>query len=169
MRLAEAVSLIKNKQLETNEAQIWADLGSGEGLFSRALLSLLPEQSQIYAVDQQFYHFEKPIHFIQANFIQERPNIPLLNGILMANSLHFVADKGAFLEKIKAQLLPGGAFLLVEYDTQRGNPWVPYPLNFAAAVDLFDEAGFQSIGKLNERPSLYNRANIYSALFLKLE
>lgn len=169
MKLAEAVALIKNKQLETNEAQIWADLGSGDGLFSRALLSLLPEQSQIYAVDQQFYHFEKPIHFIQANFTDELPSIPPLNGVLMANSLHFVADKLAFLEKIKVQLLPGGAFLLVEYDTQQGNPWVPYPLNYAAALDLFDEVGFQSMGKLNERPSLYNRANIYAALFSKSE
>lgn len=170
MKLAEAVSLIKNKQLETNEAQIWADLGSGEGLFSRALLSLLPKQSQIYAVDQQLYHFEDPnIHFIQADFIKKTPQLPPLNGILMANSLHFVPDKLAFLEKIKLQLLPKGAFLLIEYDMQRSNQWVPYPLNFAAAVDLFDEAGFQIIGKLNERPSLYNRANIYSALFLKLE
>lgn len=170
MKLVEAVSLIQSNHLDIKGAQIWADLGCGNGLFSQALLSLLPEHSQIYAVDQQFYHFEDPnIHFIQADFIKKTPQLPPLNGILMANSLHFVADKLAFLEKIKLQLSPKGAFLLIEYDVQRGNQWVPYPLSYTAALDLFKEAGFQSLGKLNEMPSLYNRANIYSALFIKLD
>ena len=170
MTLSEAVELIKNKHLEKDTAQIWADLGCGNGLFSRALLSLLPESSQMYAVDQQVYPFEESnIHFIQADFVKQTPALPPLNGVLMANSLHFVADKLAFLEKIKLQLLPAGAFLLIEYDMRRGNPWVPYPLNFNAALDLFAQAGFQSMGKVNEKPSLYNRANIYSALFIKLD
>ena len=48
--------------------------------------------------------------------------------IVMANSLHFVrdADKAGVLRRLLSHLRPGGRFILVEYDADAGNQWVPY-------------------------------------------
>lgn len=167
MTLDEASHLIAGSHFAGATQQTWADLGCGSGLFSRALLGLLPRGSTVYALDQQVYSITDPgIHFIQADFVHQNLDLPSLDGILMANSLHFVADKMALLQRLKGNLMPQAAFLLIEYDTQRGNPWVPYPLSFAAAQHLFNQAGFQSLGKTGEKPSLYGRAKIYAALFI---
>lgn len=83
-------------------------------------------------------------------------------GILLANALHFVADAPAFVRACTA----GAArprFLVVEYDTDRANPWVPYPLNRVRLKALFAEAGYRSFRVLGTRPSIYQRAAIYAA------
>lgn len=166
MTLSEASTLINNEHLKSQTPQIWADLGCGDGLFSRALLSLLPAQSSIYAIDQHPFSFTEPnIHFLKLDFVHQPLELPQLDGILMANSLHFVPNKLLLLEKIKTQLRPNGIFVLVEYDTEVANPWVLYPLSFAAATKLFAQSGFAALGKSNERQSLYQRAKIYAALF----
>ena len=53
MELSTAIALIrKGIRNESIEPQVWADLGAGSGLFSRALATLLPPASKIYAVDR---------------------------------------------------------------------------------------------------------------------
>jgi hypothetical protein len=44
------------------------------------------------------------------------------------------------------------------------NQWVPYPLDFAALKELFLSSGFSLVEKLHEQPSLFGRANLYSAV-----
>jgi hypothetical protein len=53
--------------------------------------------------------------------------------------------------------------LLVEYDMDTANPWVPYPVSFTSLMQLFQELGYTTIQHLGELPSRYNRANIYAA------
>jgi hypothetical protein len=60
-----------------------------------------------------------------------------LDGILMANSLHYLRHQSAFIRKSASQLRAHHQFLIVEYDLRRGNPWVPYPLDQGAARQLF--------------------------------
>jgi len=169
MTLPDAKALINCDSLHTPQPQTWFDLGCGSGLFSNALAELLPEESSIYAIDQQPTKFKsKNIKFFQLDFVKDPLPIQLpVNGILMANSLHFVKDKLLFLNKVKDHLLPGGVFLVVEYDMDTPNPWVPYPVGFLSAQDLFKAAGFERGDKISERPSTLNGRNIYSALFLK--
>lgn len=165
----DAKLFIDHPGIKTAYPQHWADLGCGTGLFTRALFQLLPARSEVYALDRDQFRFaEAGIHFIQQDFVRNPPVFPVqLHGVLMANSLHFVADKMDFLTRLKEQLLPAAAFLLVEYDSNQANPWVPYPLPKQAAVELFTSLGFDFQGHLHEQASLYNRANIYSASFLK--
>jgi trans-aconitate methyltransferase len=161
--LSEARQLISSPSLPTDLNQQWADLGCGDGLFSKALLTMLPEGSIVHAIDQTRQSFSEPnIKFQKLNFEKDELVLPLLNGILMANSLHFIKDKIFLLRKLKNNLLRGGSFILIEYDLSVANPWVPYPLNYIAAIGLFKEAGFDLIEKIGERKSVFNSTTIYS-------
>jgi len=169
MTLNEALSLINDAVPllpRPGQAQHWADLGCGAGLFTEALARLLPEASTIHGIDTNpgFRHHTLPnatrLIPLKADF--ERDDLPLgnLDGILMANSLHYVKDKPTLLLKLRTYMRAEAPFLIVEYDTDQPVPrWVPYPLSFASLTKLFPNAQ-----KLGERPSAYGRANIYAAI-----
>jgi SAM-dependent methyltransferase len=171
MQLKEAVTLIRTDQIKNDLPQIWADLGCGAGLFTRALSGILYEQSTVYAVDKNMSSFKTTSIFdkinirqLESDFVTDILDIRNLDGILMANTFHFVRDKNAFLEKIKSYFKDQPLFLIVEYDLDSPNGWVPYPMNFISLNKFFTGAGFDSIIKISERPSIYHRANIYSAV-----
>jgi hypothetical protein len=92
--------------------------------------------------------------------------IPLknLDGVVLANALHFVGPKKLFLKQLKKMLKSSGRVIIVEYDMNKPNEWVPYPVSFADLEKLAQEAGFGATVRLGETPSVYNRANIYAAL-----
>jgi SAM-dependent methyltransferase len=176
--------------------QRWADLGCGSGLFTEALARFLPSGSSIYGVD-----FRPTLYSTSVNGVSLIPvssdfvNIPLpiddLDGILMANSFHYVKDKPALLQQLKTHLRPGGiaaapataaasepaahsipattaaagSLLIVEYDTDSPVPtWVPWPVSYASLQPLLAAAGWPHIEKLGERPSAYGRSTMYAAL-----
>lgn len=152
---------------------IWADLGAGTGAFTRALADLLGAGAQIYAVDTDSRalrtqaslmrtHFpEVQVEYLTADFT--RPlSLPLLDGLLMANALHYVRHKGPVLDLIHTYLHPGGRLLLIEYNAQRGNPWVPYPLTYAAWETLARQHSFAQTRLLTTVPSRFLR-EIYAA------
>lgn len=172
MKLFEAIELIGNDQVVGGEPALWADLGCGSGLFTEALASLLPTGSTIYAVDKVQIDFQKqsiPAHIqiqtLRLDFEQERFPVAGMDGFLMANSLHYVADKPRLIQSLAQQLKPGGRFLIVEYDTDIPVPtWVPYPCSFQTLSNLFKTEGFSSVQRLAGRPSLFRRAELYAAL-----
>jgi hypothetical protein len=47
----------------------------------------------------------------------------------MTNALHFQPPQvqEAVVRQIRAYLRPGSRLILVEYDSDEGNPWMPYP------------------------------------------
>lgn len=171
MELKSAIALIENNFLANQTTpQVWADLGCGDGLFSRALASLLPSGSTVYAIDKKPSRITSPhtsvtIKTLILDFVKDPLPVLPLNGILMANAFHYVADKTSFLAKVRTLLKPAGIWLLVEYDTDQPVPaWVPFPMSYTSLSRFFQSQGFGSIEKLGEQPSIYGRANIYAAL-----
>ena len=107
------------------------------------------------------------VTYHRADFTQSL-SLPALDGIVMANALHFVrhgAVQRALVEKIRDYLKPEGRLLLVEYDTDRGNRWVPNPLSFSSWQKLAGECGFDSTCLLASRPSRF-LGGIYAAMSL---
>lgn len=171
MELSAAIELIQNKNLPPPGAAVWCDLGCGSGLFTFALAHLLNAGSSVYAVDKtavKLNTFLQPeataVLPLQLDF--ETSPLPLhdLDGILMANSLHYVRDKVALIRNLSACLKPNGNFLIVEYDTDTPvSHWVPYPISFRKLKQVFSAAGFAAIEQVGERESVYGRANLYAA------
>jgi hypothetical protein len=86
-----------------------------------------------------------------------------LDGILLANALHYVADQPAFLQSITAAFRGRPRFLVVEYDTAHANPWVPYPVSRQRLGTLAAGGGWE-LRPLGTRPSVYRRAALYAVL-----
>ena len=106
------------------------------------------------------------VTYIPADFT--RPlNIPQLDGIIMANSLHFIRKKDEVLQHIASYLRPGVRLLLVEYNVDRGNMWVPYPFSYETWETLARKNGFVSTRLLERRPSSFLN-EMYSAESLRL-
>ena len=171
MKLEEAASLIQTEEIKHEFPETWADLGCGSGLFTHALSTFLADQSLIYAVDNNLSSFrmntirdQVVIKKVLSNFETDSMNLTNLDGILMANSLHYIKNKKAFLEKAKTWYGNKPVFLIVEYDRDHSNPWVPYPISFQKLKELFTLTGFTEIKKLHEKKSFYGGGKMYSAL-----
>lgn len=172
MELRDAIELIRFDVGKTPAK--WADLGCGGGLFSRALAHLLVPGSTVFAIDRtapafDFSGDEKGIELKKqtADFIDDEWGFSPLDGILMANSFHYVKEKASFIHKLTAYLKPDGRLLFVEYDTDVSNAWVPYPVRVEGLRLLLAKSGFSFNQKLHERPSAYGRAKLYSLLAKK--
>jgi SAM-dependent methyltransferase len=153
---------------------VWADLGAGHGAFTLALAELIGPQGVIHAVDrdrgalaelEQAMHARFPavaVTIHPADFT--RPlDLPPLDGVVMANSLHFHRRQEPILEAVRAMLRPGGRLIGVEYNVEAGNPWVPYPISYPVWESLARRAGFAETRLLATRPSRFLR-EIYSAV-----
>lgn len=153
-------------QQAIGENEVWADFGSGEGSFTLALQDIAPK-NHIFSIDKdegrlklQKRHFST--HFPHANitFLAKDFTKPLvlppLDGILMANSLHFIAHQSSFLKNhVSSYLKPHGKLLIVEYNTTKGNMWVPYPIAWKNLSSLFEESGFIQSTFLHSVPSSF--------------
>ncbi len=153
----------------------WADLGAGTGAFTLALRELIGPEAEIHAVDKDRSSLDElsrlyrarfgaaeGLHTVRADFARALPPLPALDGVLMANSLHFFKDKLSLLSRVRELLKPDGRLLLVEYNVDRGNIWVPYPLSFGTYAALAPRAGLTAPHLLATHPSSFLR-EFYSA------
>jgi ubiquinone/menaquinone biosynthesis C-methylase UbiE len=156
--------------------QMWADLGSGTGAFTLALAELLGPGGCIYSLDKDAAALHEQqsrmrsrfpnvqVEYVKANFMSPL-NLPPLDGIVMANSLHFLRpqEKDALLQRVKGVLKPHGRFILVEYNVDRGNTWVPFPLSYTSWEVVAQRNGFVDTRLLDTVRSSF-LGQIYSAL-----
>ena len=172
MLLRDAVAMFEGSDLAAAGPTRWADLGCGSGRFTLALAERLAPGSIIHAMDRDARalaridtdHRNARIQTHRGDFTKQPWPFTDLDGILMANSLHYIEHRHAFIRECQPRLRRSHRFLIVEYDTDKANPWVPYPLSQNALADLFRDAGYTSFRTLGSRPSLYHRAPLYAAL-----
>jgi len=175
MNHSDRVSLLRNGI--SPKSRVWAEFGSGHGAFTLALAELIHPDGIIYSVDrnssalrEQEQIMRKRFRLLEAYYLAadfSKPlDLPMLDGILMANAFHFLQDKEKFLRMIGGYFKPEGRLLIVEYNVEQGNHWVPYPISFESWKDLAMQCGFKETSLLNTIPSKYHR-EIYSALSYK--
>ena len=159
---------------------IYADLGAGSGAFTLALRELVGLDSTIHAVDKDKssldelekahrarFHSTEHLTLLPNDF--SRPlSLPPLDGIVMANSLHFFKDKEKILRHVREFLKPNGALIIVEYNVDSGNMWVPHPLTFETYRTLAPHAGFSEPRLLAKVPSRFLK-EFYSAIAYRIE
>jgi ubiquinone/menaquinone biosynthesis C-methylase UbiE len=153
---------------------VWADLGAGTGAFTLALRDVAGPATEIHAVDRDRHALQtlrtafdrafpgSRLHLHPADFT-EPLELPPLDGILAANAVHFVRDQTALLRRWRGYLKPEGRLLIVEYDTDEGNRWVPHPRSFTSLATVVERAGFSKPVLLGTVGSRFLE-RIYSAL-----
>lgn len=145
---------------------VWADLGCGDGVFSYLLGELLAPGSQLYAVDKNAGALRQltrnltgrcsniTLHPTQADFTQPLP-LPPLDGIVLANALHFVETKTPVLAQLALLLKPGACLVIIEYNTNQSNYAVPYPLDETVFLSLVATVGLHNAKIVARAPSSF--------------
>lgn len=175
MEHRDHVNLLRNGI--TQPGGIWADFGSGSGAFTLALRELVGADAEIYSIDQDGGRLREQerafkqmfpqsnVHYICADFSKSM-DLPPLDGVVMANALHYFKDKEKLLRHVAGYLKPGGAFILVEYNVDSGNLWVPHPLSWNTFQKLAPSADFARPRLLATHPSRFLEG-FYSAIAYK--
>lgn len=153
---------------------VWADFGSGTGAFTLALAELIGATGEIYSVDKDRGALREQeralrarcpalrVHYNADDFA--RPlSLPPLDGLVVANSLHFHRDKEPIMRLMRGYLKPGGRMLLVEYNVDNGNFAVPFPISYPKWEALAERSGFEHTELLAVRLSRFLK-EIYSAV-----
>lgn len=154
----------------------WAELGAGTGTFTHALAELLGGAGRVIAVDRDVARVRAleqvarrraegvaPIEVVHADFTGALA-LPALDGLLLANALHFVPDDAqvAVLARCATAVRAGGRLVLVEYENRAASRWVPFPVDFARFVQLARALGGSPPERVGERRSAYG-GTIYAA------
>jgi len=161
----DAVALLR-AAVPSADGETWADLGAGTGTFTRALASLVGAGGRVIAVDRDAHALRAidawaarqgggaAVEVVEAD-VSAALDLPPLDGVVMANVLHFAADAGAVLSRVAQRLKPGGRLVLVEYEGRRPGPWVPYPVSAARFAELAADAGLTPPRVVATRPSAF--------------
>jgi ubiquinone/menaquinone biosynthesis C-methylase UbiE len=179
MNHSDHVRLLQNGI--SSKGGTWADLGSGAGAFTLALAEVVGPKGEIYSIDKdqdalreqaqamprKFPSFNA--HYIHADFTRHL-DLPMLDGIVMANALHFLPHvaKDKLLKQMLNYLCPGGRLIVVEYNVDRGNIWVPYPMAYTTWESIATRNGFVET-RLLATASSHFLEEIYSALSFRSE
>lgn len=154
---------------------VWADLGAGTGTFTRALADLLAVRSRIYAVDRDA-RAVRALRSVKAGNVDIVPvyadfessdlaaalDGAVLDGVLLANALHFVHDADDVLRRIVQLIRPGGRVVVVEYDRRAPSRWVPFPIATTDLREMAAHAGLVDFTVTATHPSAY-AGTLYAA------
>lgn len=170
----------------------WADLGAGQGTFTRALARLLGPNARVAAVDREPRSLAvlatrvdaadtaRPcpttgarISVHEADFtdpaaldaVWSTLGWAALDGVLLANALHFVPApaQAGVVAGLVSRLHPDGRLVIVEYEGRRPSRWVPAPVPFARLGEL--AAGLATVAgpvRVGTRPSAFG-GSMYAA------
>lgn len=141
---------------------------------ARAFNAMFPD-SRVHFLNEDFTRSLVLPHKDAQGHSTTYTNLPPLDGVVIANALHYLPDdvpapgsrggasKLTVLQSVRARLKTEGRLILVEYNSDSGNPWVPYPLSFERFRALALRAGFAPPQLLSSVPSRFLN-EIYSAV-----
>ena len=90
---------------------------------------------------------------LQKEFLQKK----------ISNSDEDINTSSKYIHLDRSSLNQNGRFILVEYNVDRGNHWVPYPLSFTSWRQLAQKSGFKQTELLATYPSRFLH-EIYAAV-----
>lgn len=144
----------------------WADFGAGTGNFTRAMRELVGERAAIYAVDRDRHALSRQpddVRCVAADLTRKINDMPPLDGLLIANALHFVRDQRETTRLLMQYLKPGGVFLVVEYDVRLPRGYIPHPLSYTRFERIAAESGLHSAAQVGARKSPTTGTVMYAA------
>ncbi len=147
---------------------VWADFGAGGGAFTLALRDVAGSEVEIIAVDRDRGGLRSlrtamdrqfpgtRLRLLEADFTGNLA-LPPLDGILTTNAIHYVPwqDQAVLLRRWRGFLKPHGRLIVVEYDADRGNRWVPYPMSFTTFGTTAQAARFAEPERIGSVPSRF--------------
>ena len=156
---------------------VWIDFGAGTGTFTRALANRLGPGSRVYAVDRDRRAVASltgkrwmrgvDVVPVLSDFTKPSPLPGLtaasVDGMLFANSLHFVAQPEVMLAGLVPLVRPNGSVVIIEYDGRRANRWVPHPIPSESLAAVLADAGLPAPAIVAGRPSAYG-GSLYVAV-----
>jgi len=146
VNLTERRTLLSAASPRPGEA--WGDFGCGAGAFTLPLAEAIGADGTLLAVDRDERALDSlrraldalpsPLPPVQLRVADVRlPGaLPPLDGILLANVLHYLPDAVATLGTLARTLRPGGRVLVIEYDRADATPWVPHPIPVSSLAAL---------------------------------
>jgi len=154
----------------------WADLGAGGGTFTIALARLVGPTGAVHAVDRDASAVRAlealarasgnggAVIVVQHGDLAQPLDLPPLDGVLIANALHFVDARAqaGVLRRIADGLTSSGRIVVVEYDNRSPSRWVPFPIPLARLTDLAREAKLAAPEAIGSRRSTFG-GSMYAA------
>jgi SAM-dependent methyltransferase len=163
LNTSQAVALIAAAVPRTTKT--WVDIGAGEGTFSRALIQLLGRDARVFAVDRDQRSLASLHRWaqreqvnvipVEADFTHPLELPELVDGMLLANVLHFVRNPDVVLGGLVRLVRPGGRVIIGEYDRRAASRWVPHPIPFSELRDITDATGLTAPTIIATKPSAY--------------
>jgi precorrin-6B methylase 2 len=156
---------------------VWIDLGAGRGTLTRALALLLGPAGRVYAIDRDADALAilrathrtpgaAEIVTVEADFTQtfDVPGVKTsLDGLLLANALHFVRQAENVLALWAGRLRPGAQVIVIEYDQRPASRWVPYPIDAQQLPALARAADVSELRVVARQPSAFG-GDLYLAV-----
>ena len=108
------------------------------------------------------------LEIVQEDF-NEPLDLPSLDGLLIANALHYSRHPIQTLENLLQYLHSGGTFILMEYELEqpRGH-WIPYPITFRKFQKIAEPLPLTEPVEKARIPSVYGNNYIYLACCRKI-
>ncbi|MFZ1678548.1 MAG: class I SAM-dependent methyltransferase [Saprospiraceae bacterium] len=154
--------LHSNKKLAMNNKQ----LAMGNEQFAKNKRQLATGHKQLAKNNKKA---NINVEIVEADFNMPI-SLPSLDGILMANALHYANDHLFVLKNVLTSLKSRGTFILIEYDTEKPNPpWVPKPVSSTRFRELCKKAGLKEPVEIGRRHSIYQDGEMYVAMTCKVE
>lgn len=175
MNEREALTLLR-PAVEATDAT-WADLGAGTGTFTGVLANLLGPGGTVLAIDRDpamVDALERMASAPAANRarivpatadVRDLPPLPPLDGVLLANVLHFVPrqEQRGVLEAVSRLLSPPGRVVVIEYEDREVSRWVPHPVSSARLAGLARAANLSAPSVLGTVLSMHG-GTLYAAV-----